>query len=276
MSQLFEQFSVELALTFTLVLARVGGMIATAPLFSSVEVPLNVRAWLGITLAALVAPAQWGRLAAQPGSVVDFLILILGEILLGAVLGTGLMLLIAGIQIAGQIAGQLSGMSLADVFNPGFDSEMPLFSHLLSLVMLAVFVLIGGHQQLLSALLHTFNTVPIGQVVIGDEVGKLLVTLLSESMVLGIRAGAPVMTALLLTNVLLGLIGRTLPQLNIMSLGFGLNSMITLGTLALGMGTVGWLFEDRLPETLERTVRVFEQQASVGSPASRTERIGPE
>jgi flagellar biosynthetic protein FliR len=269
MSQWLEQFSLELVLTFTLTLARLGGLVLTAPFFNTLEIPPLARVWLTLTLCGLLAPTQWGKLAAQPGNVIDYLLLLGGELLLGVILGTGVMILLAGIQIAGQIAGQLSGMSLADVFNPSFDSEIPLFSHLLSLVMLAVFVLIGGHLQVVAALMHTFEALPLGQAHQPGEFGQLLVTLLSESIGLGIRAAAPVMTALILTNVLLGLVGRTLPQLNVLSLGFGINSMITLGALAIGLSTVAWLFEDRLPDTLERTVQMLETQGQEKSTAAR-------
>ncbi|MDX1964592.1 MAG: flagellar biosynthetic protein FliR [Pirellulales bacterium] len=253
----------ELVVTCTLVLARVGGLIAAAPLWSSLQIPLNARALLVVMLTALVAPLQWGRLAALPGSPLEYGLQLAGESLLGISLGLGVMISLGGIQIAGQIAGQLSGMSLADVFNPTFDSDVPLFSHLLSLLLTTIFLLIGGHQALLGGLLHTFESLPVGSTLAADalgtsSIGPLLVTILSESMVMGIRVAAPVMAALLLTTVLLGLIGRTLPQLNIMSLGFGLNCLITLGALILSFGTISTLFEESLPETIQRTVEALE------------------
>ncbi|MGC4003570.1 MAG: flagellar biosynthetic protein FliR [Pirellulales bacterium] len=188
MGALIEQFSIQVATTFIFVLARVGGMTMTAPIFGSVEIPLPVRAFLTITISLLIAPLQWGRLTVAPTNLIDLAIIVAGEALIGVALGIGLMIVMAGIQIAGQIASQLGGMSLADVFNPGFDSDMPLFSHLISLVMLAVFSIIGGHRRLIEALMHTFAELPIGSPGRFESAGTFMITLLSESMVLGVRA----------------------------------------------------------------------------------------
>jgi flagellar biosynthesis protein FliR len=80
-------------------------------------------------------------------------------------------------------------------------------------------------------------------------------------MSLGLRVAGPAMMALVLTNVLIGLIGRGMPALNIMSLGFGVNSLVCLGTLAISVSAMAWIFEDRLPDTIDRSVQTVVGQA---------------
>jgi len=238
-------------LLFTLVLTRVSGLVMTAPIYGSQEVPMRIRALLAFSLAVLLTPLHWGAKVAWPANVPQYMALILGEVLIGIALGVGILVLFSGVQLAGQLISQTSGMALGEVFNPGLDSEIPLFSQLFHLLALAVFVLIGGHRLVMEGLLGTLVTLPPGSGGIQISITHSLSTLMMHSFDLSIRAAAPATTALLLTTLVLGLISRTLPQLNVMALGFGLNSFVTFAALALGMGGIAWAFQEQLGPTLD-------------------------
>ena len=235
---------------FTLVLVRVSGLIMTAPIFGGTEVPMRVRGLLAFTLSVLVMPLQWGRTAPEAGNLVNYAVLVVTELLVGVTLGFGVMLLVSGVQVTGQIISQLGGMQLADVYNPGLDNNVPIFSQFFYYVTLAVFVIIGGHRKVMEALLDTFAWLPPGQGV-SDSVVDTLVSLLAQSFELGIRAAAPAMVALLLATVVMGLVSRTLPQLNVMVMGFGINSFVSLGTLSVSLGAAAWLFQEQLDPMLQ-------------------------
>jgi len=237
-------------LTFTLVLSRVSGLVMTAPLLASSDVPLQVRGFFTVAVAVLLTPMLLGTLHQFPTTIVDLGILVFHELVLGMIFGVGIAILLAGVQITGQILSQLSGMSLADVFNPGFDEQIPLLSHLLYLVTVAIFTILDGHRRLIDALLQSFNSVPIGTARYPSGIAETLVNILAESFSLGMRAAAPAMVALLLATLLLGLIGKTLPQLNVMVVGFSVNSLITLGLLSIGIGGMVYLFRDALDPAL--------------------------
>src|SRR5262249_55183055 len=147
---------------FALVLARTSGVVMSSPVFGSKEVPLKIRALMALALALLLLPGQWHASTPDVDSTVELAVAAAGELVIGLALGFGVMLLFAGVQLAGQLISQISGISLADVFNPNFDAAVPLFSELLYLCSLAVFVLMGGHRMVLEALLQTFEVVPIG------------------------------------------------------------------------------------------------------------------
>ena len=147
---------------FTFVLARVSGLVMTAPTFTGSYVPMQVRAFLAIGISLILMPTQWSAALAVPSNLFDYGILMAGELLTGLVLGLGIAILVSGLQLAGQIIAQMSGMALADVLNPGSDTELPVFSSMLYMVGLAVFVVIGGHRTLIDALMGTFVTIPIG------------------------------------------------------------------------------------------------------------------
>src|SRR3972149_7021949 len=124
---------------FTLVLARVAGLTMTAPIFGTNDVPLRIRGFLAAALALLILPSQWHAAIECPGNAVYYLVLLGSEALIGACLGLGVLILIHGMTLAGELVGQASGLTLADVFDPALDENVPLFSRLMFLVTVAVF-----------------------------------------------------------------------------------------------------------------------------------------
>ncbi len=119
------------------------------------------------------------------------------------------------------------------------------------LISLSIFVCIGGHRLVMAGLLDTFQTIPPGSGVFSQSIADAFVTLLTQSFSLGIRAAAPATIALLLGTLVLGLISRTVPQLNVLILGFGLNSLLIFGALALTLGGVAWTFQEQIEPALE-------------------------
>ncbi|RIK78965.1 MAG: hypothetical protein DCC68_14015 [Planctomycetota bacterium] len=236
---------------FLLILSRVGALIMTAPVLGAREAPMRVRAFLAVALSAVVAPLVWDSQVERPVHLAQMLALIAGELVIGATLGLGVMIVFSGIQVAGQLLGQVSGMALGEVFNPGLNEEVHSISQLLFYATMAAFVLVGGHRQVVAALLDTLVAMPPGSGVAIEGSLESMTTLLSQSFLLGIRAAAPALTALLLSTIVLGLIARTLPQLNALALGIPLNTIVALAALAFSVGTVVMVFEDQLDAVLE-------------------------
>jgi flagellar biosynthetic protein FliR len=210
-----------------------------------------------MALALIVTPTQSSALATMPGSLIEFALMLAAELLIGVILGLGVNVLFSAFLLTGGIIGQLSGMSLGDVFNPGLDDNIPLFSHLLHLVAVATYVVIGGHRMLLGGLLDTFATLPPGAAALPGGLEQLLVGLLSESFQLGLRAAAPAIAALLLATLVLGLVSRSLPQLNLLALGFGFNAIVTFAVLTMSFGGAAWLLQDRLEPTLDTVLQTL-------------------
>lgn len=240
-------------LVFTLVLARLSGLMMTAPVYGSMEVPVRVRALLVLALSLLVLPSQLVH-QAEAATIVDYGVLVCGELAIGLVLGLGVQILFLAPQVAGQLVSQMSGIALADVFNPSLDSEVPVFSQLLYLFSLALFLIIGGHRLVMAGLLETFAVIPPGQASLLATFSESFITLVAQSLELGLRAGAPTITALLLATLIMGLISRTVPQLNVMSLGFGISAAMTLVVLSLSLGGIAWALEGQVEPFVEALV----------------------
>lgn len=237
---------------FVLVLARIGALVATAPLLKLETLPLTVRGLLAVTLSLLVMPLYSHVNYTSPWNLLAFGGSIVNEVVIGLLLGLGMQVLFSGVQVAGQIVAHLSGMSLAEISSPTFDGGTSIFTEIFHYVTLAVFVALGGHRMVLAALLDTFEWAPPGHATFGDTFAEVMVGILQQSFQLGIRAAAPIMIALLLSTLLLGLISRTLPQINVIAVGFGLNSLLTIGAILLSLGTVAWTFQEPLSDVLLR------------------------
>jgi len=243
---LFNQFS-----SFVLVLARVGALIMTAPIFSSKAIPMRIRGLLAVSITLLVTPLVSDSTPPELTQLLTFGRYVISEALIGLLLGFGITVLLSGIQLTGQIVSQLGGTAIAEVFDPSLDSNVSVYSQAFYFLTLAMFVLLDGHRMMMDALLDTYTWLPLGKAALGTSYVDALTTLLSQSFLLGIRAAAPAMTALLLATLVLGLIGRTLPQINILAVGFGVNSLLTLGCLFTTIGTIAWAFPQQAGEALE-------------------------
>ena len=110
----------------------------------------------------------------------------------------------------------------------------------------------------MAGLLHAFRAIPPGSLQLPVPLAETFVTLTAESFSLGIRAAPPIVVSLLVANLVLGLIGRTLPQLNILVVGFGMNVLLAFGVLTLSLGATAWIFQERIEPVVETVLEVLQ------------------
>lgn len=250
----FEQSLTDLAVTFALVLARVGALVATAPLLSDGGLPMRVRGLLAVSLAALVTPLLVGQSTAEVASAAELGACAAAEGVIGASIGLGVAIVLAGVQLAGETVGQMSGMALAEGADPFTDANSSVFSQIYQYVTAAVFVAVGGHALLIDGLLTTFSHAPPGEVSSFGGVAEHALGLVAVGFEVGLRAAAPLLISLFLATIVLGLISRTLPQINTMVVGFGVNALLTLGVMMATVGTVAWGFQGPLSAAIDGMV----------------------
>lgn len=236
---------------FLFVTARVAGLVMVAPGFGSGTVPMRIRGLLVLALSLLIAPLQPLAESINPNNLGQLVWLTGNELGVGIVLGVGMNMVFASAQLAGQIIGQMSGMQASDIFNPTLGASIPLFAQLLDLMMVTIFITIGGHQMVLGALMQTFQEMPVTQIQWESGSMLVIVDILSSAFVLGIKIAAPVTVTMLVSLVVLGLVGRALPQMNLQQIGFSLNALLALFVIAVTMGAGLVWFEEELFNTLD-------------------------
>ena len=235
-----------MAFAFVLTLSRVSGLFLTIPVFSMQGIPTRAKVFLAIGVSLVIHPLAMKTGAAPSVNLVSALSLVVGELVIGASVGFVGQALFSGLQLTGQIVSQVSGLSLSDVYNPTSDSNVPVFGQLDDLTALAVFVAIGGHREIVGALLDTYRYMPPGEIQLTDRWLDALSLMVTVSLHSGIRASAPVLMALLITLLLIGFLAKTLPQLNAISLGFSLSSLILLYGISLTIAAAAWLFQSEI------------------------------
>jgi flagellar biosynthetic protein FliR len=238
-------------LIFVLVLTRLGSLLMTLPVLGTATVPWQVRALLAVSISLILTPLFWAQPIPQPENLMILGTLLAREAILGLALGLAVLILLSGMQLAGQIVSQTSGMTLADVANPTFDTTTPLFSQILEMLAIAIFFIVGGHRQVMDSLLRSFTWMPPGTGQLPDSALEALAAITSQSFDIGIRAAAPVIVALLLATLVVALISRTLPQLNAVAVGLNFNSLIGLGVFALCLGSAAWVFQNELETSVD-------------------------
>lgn len=235
-------FATTWSLTLLLVAARLGGMLAVCPVFSHPSVPGKLRYFLAIAMAVgisgrLTAPAAIGE------SVSGLLASLGGELLIGVAIGWTAGLVFVGVELgAYHIASQM-GLSLGEVFNPISPSAPGPLRRFFGLLSIVVFLGIGGHRMVISAVLRTFSAVPIAGATPSPGVMEAMVSVTAVSFVLALKVAGPVLITLLLASAAMGMLQRSCPQFHILSITLPIRAVLTLLVLAAAMVTLAALVE---------------------------------
>ncbi len=243
------QWLVDHLVLAVLVMTRLSALLMAMPAVG-VGVPKRVRAFLAVALTVLVLPpvASETPLDSLPriDNLVELAIAVTREGLLGLLIGATVQLIITGLQLGGEMITSTGGMQLGDAVDPTTSSSMPSVARLVGLLVTAIMLIAGGHRILLSVLMDSFHSVPAGQVEFHHSMMELVIDQLSAGMAAGVRVAAPVIAALLLSNLVTGLISRTLPQINVLAIGLSINALAMLVVLAITIGSAGLVFQDEL------------------------------
>jgi flagellar biosynthetic protein FliR len=213
-------------------LVRVLAVISTAPLLSHRAVPLRAKVALGVAIALVLAP---GVETPPLGNVLggEGLALLGANILVGALIGFSVRLVFAAVELAGEVIGLQMGLSYAAFFNPASGQQQNPVSTFFSLVATLLFVAIDGHLMVLQALADSFRVVPLVATAPLPFDALAIARLGAETFALGVALSLPFLAVMLLTNVVLGVLARVAPQLNVFAVGFPLT--LGVGLLALFM-----------------------------------------
>lgn len=224
---------------FLLVLFRLSGVLVFAPMLASSVIPVKVRMLICVSLTLALYPAlpadQMRPIAID---VLSLLPAALGEVLIGVAVGLIAALPIFALQLGGLIMGQQAGMSLAQIYNPALETETDVIGQLLVYAGLAVFISLGGLETMFLSVGETFRHVPVGQA--GWSLGPvdLISGLVASGFQLALRVCAPVLCIILVETLASAMLAKTIPQINVQSIGFAIKIIITLLVLAASASAI--------------------------------------
>jgi len=221
-------------LVFLLVLIRVGGVLMTAPIFGSSNIPSQIKIVVILVFSLILNPFLPST-SVLPEQIHHFLMLVFSELLIGVTLGLIGKILFAAVEFAGAMTGFQMGLSIANVFDPASMQQVSLLSKLETLIASLVFLSLDGPALVVQAMVRSYQLIPVGQASMGDDLASMMIQLSSGIFSIGFQLGAPLIIALLITNVILGLLSRSVPQIQIFVVGFPLTLMMGFIFLLLGM-----------------------------------------
>jgi len=222
---------------FLLVLFRIGGLMLTAPIFSSSIFPTQVRILLALAIAAAVFPLV-AIDAAVPVTMASALSGLVGELAVGLLIGFGLTLMFMSVQLAAEFMSHQCGMSMGSVYNPMLETSETVFSQLYYMTAVIGFFAVGGHRALLRAVVDSFSTLPPLGFKFTNGMMDLILSLTQIAFELAIRISGPTIIAMMMSLLILGFLSRTMPQLNILNVGFPLKlgiALIVMGFTVMSM-----------------------------------------
>ncbi|HEY8606470.1 MAG TPA: flagellar biosynthetic protein FliR [Noviherbaspirillum sp.] len=228
-------------------LTRILGLIATAPLFGNLAVPMRVKLGLGIMLTLVIAPAVPAMPAADPMSFAGLLIL-LQQLVIGLSMGFAMRIVLAAVEMAGEVAGLTMGFGFATFFDPQTRARSSALAQFLALLALMIFLALNVHLMLIATLAESFVTLPVSAQPMGGGGFRQVAVWGGLIFSSGVQLALPIIAALLLTNIALGILTRAAPQLNLFGIGF---------PVTLGAGFIVLMLS--LPYLATPLERLFEQ-----------------
>lgn len=205
-------------------LARTLGMIATAPLWSTAGIPRRTRLILGFAITLAIAPALPPMPTVQPASLAGLWILA-QQMLIGVAMGFAARVVFASVDMAGTFIGLQMGLGFATFYDPLQGTQTPVLAEFIGLLSLLLFMAFDGHLLFVSTLAQSFYAIPVGPEALSPNSWKNLAELGSKIFSAGLLLALPVIVALLIINVALGVLTKAAPQLNLFALGFPITLM---------------------------------------------------
>lgn len=228
-------------LSFILTLMRVSLILFMLPVFGVDTLPAQWKAALCMVVSMAIWPTVQLPGTQMPAHPFNIGLYMLGELILGLILGLSLRFFFSGIQAGGEMMAMQVGFSMITFADPATGNQTGVIAHMLYLVSTLIFLSLDGHLYLLRAFVETFRYIPAGGLLITDTLLRQVLTLAGLVFSMAVKIIAPVMAGLFMTEVALGLMSRAAPQMQIMQVGFPLK--IAVGFFFLSM-IFGMLSED--------------------------------
>ena len=224
----------EHAAIFLLLLTRITGIFMISPFFGSMNIPIYFRAGTSLAFALVLFPVvdKLG-IAEPPATVAMYAIAVLGEMFVGWLIGFVAYISFSAINMGGKIMDMQVGFAIVNVMDPTSGQQIPLIGSFLYNLSVIVFLATNGHHVLITALVNSFQRVPLQMLAADVSLAEIITRFTVGIFTTGMQIALPVTFAILLTNVGLGILARTMPQLNIFVVGVPLQIVIGLFMLSI-------------------------------------------
>ena len=237
---------------FTVVFGRMAGLFSAIPLLGGRRVPVRVKIGIVFVAALTLFPVITVKGPALPDDSLSLALIVIRETLIGLTLGLLSQAIFSAVDFCGSLLGTQMGFSLVTQFDPSQGAQTSIMTTLQNLLAALLFLSLGVHHIFIKTLVDSYTVIPIGGWHVSGALLEFLISVTTGVFVLAIKLAAPVMVSLLLATVVLGVMARVFPQMNILMISFPVN--IGLGFMILGLSMLVFV------RTLEQAFGGLDQQ----------------
>jgi flagellar biosynthetic protein FliR len=218
-----------------LVFLRVSAMLFVIPAFGERTVPVRVKGGLAILITLMIYPLIRADVPSLLREAQSFAIVaaMIGEILIGLTIGLAARMIFAGIQYAGEIIGVKMGFYMISIIDPVSSTHVNKIAEFQYIIALLVYLAVDAHHIFISAILDSYRMVAPFSYQFSGALMETLIRFSANIFLTAVKIGAPIMAVLFFTNTALGVIARTVPQINIFIIGFPVQ--IAVGLIFFGL-----------------------------------------
>ncbi|MBU3159026.1 fused FliR family export protein/FlhB family type III secretion system protein [Clostridium frigoris] len=225
-------------LGFIMVLLRISAFFMSLPIFFPKSAPAMLKVGFCIVFTYIIMPGinyQNVNLITNNATLIIFCV---SEVVTGLMLGYLTKFCFYSAQMAGQLMDFQIGFSMMSMFDPISNDNVTLLGNLLYWVSMVMFFVVDGHHMLIRAIIDSFNNVEIGKFILSQQTAMMMVKVFIEFFTLGLKIAIPVILIIIITDLSIGLVSRTVPQLNVMILGMPIKIVIGLACFSLVLPAV--------------------------------------
>ncbi|MBQ3853751.1 MAG: flagellar type III secretion system protein FliR [Anaerovibrio sp.] len=222
------------AAVFLLMMTRISGIFLIAPFYGSQNIPMYFRAGAAFAISLIMFPViDHNTVIVAPVSIFGYAIMAVAELFVGWLIGFVAYITMQAVSYAGKVMDMQAGFAVVNEMDPTSGQQAPLIGSLLNYLMLIIFLVTNGHHVLLASLIRSFDAIPLLGMHYNPSLAELMVDFTAGIFVTGVKIALPITFAILLTNVSLGILARTMPQLNIFVVGIPMQIIVGIFVLAM-------------------------------------------
>lgn len=243
---------------FLFVLIRVTSIFIVSPIFGRRNMPTMLKLGFGVLISFIIFPTIDLNAVKKYDSVFEIVSVILNEFMVGLILGFVSYMCFQAIYIAGQIIDMQVGFSMVNTLDPQSNIQMPITATFFNIIAMLLFLALNGHHMLISAVFYSYKILPIGSATLGNVLMTDMLKMFSDMFVIGFKIAAPIMAAIFITDLALGILSKTVPQMNVFVVGMPIKIFVGIVVLVMMLPVFSSIMEvllDGMYADLEKVIR---------------------
>jgi flagellar biosynthetic protein FliR len=212
---------------------RVAAVLFFAPFFGSAQVPARLKVALALVFSVALYPLVPAGAFHRSSGLFDLVIAVFTELTIGLAIAYAVQLIFAAVQLAGTVVDFQMGFGVVNVIDPQTQSQVSITAQFHNIIAVLFFLAINGHHILIGALVDSFALINPSRIDFSSLTPEFIMKIFSATFIVAVKIAAPMMAVLFFLSVGLGLVARTVPQMNVFIVGFPLQ--IGVGLLMIGL-----------------------------------------